>query len=187
LSAPRHRVGLWLAGFVWGLAEATVLFVVPDVLLTFVAQRRGLFPALAVMLFVVAGAALGGLVMWWLGGAYPEAMTAFLDRIPAISRPMIEAAAAAQAREPFAALLAGAFSGTPYKVFAATAHDAGVSAPGFLLITIPARAARFVLAIVMTIVIDTVAAGWLSSRARRRIMAAFWVVFYAAFWAVMPS
>ncbi|HKH69104.1 MAG TPA: hypothetical protein VKA75_17210, partial [Reyranella sp.] len=71
MSAAGHRVGLWLAGLLWGLAEATAFFVVPDVLLTFVAQRRGLIPALAVMLFVVAGAALGGLAMWWIGGVYP--------------------------------------------------------------------------------------------------------------------
>ena len=187
MSAVRRRLGLWLAGFLWGLAEATAFFVVPDVLLTFAAQRRGFFPALAVMLFVVAGAALGGLAMWWIGGAYPEAVTGFLDRIPAISRAMIEAAAAAQRHEPFAALLAGAFSGAPYKVFAATAQAAGVSAPWFLLITIPARAARFILAIVVTVVIDRVAAKWLSSRARLGILAAFWVAFYAVFWTVMPS
>ncbi len=187
MSAARHRVGLWLAGFLWGLAEATAFFVVPDVLLTFVAQRRGLLPALEVALFVVAGAALGGLAMWWIGGAYPEAVTGFLDRIPAISRAMIEAAGAAQAHDPFAALFAGAFSGVPYKVFAATAQAAGVSAPWFLLITIPARASRFALAIVATVVIDRVAAKWLSSRARLCILAAFWVAFYAAFWVVMPG
>jgi membrane protein YqaA with SNARE-associated domain len=187
LSAARHRVGLWLAGFLWGLAEATAFFVVPDVLLTFVAQRRGLFPALAVMLFVVAGAALGGLAMWWIGGAYPVAVTGFLDSIPAISPAMIDTAGAAQAQEPFAALLAGAFSGVPYKVFAATARAAGVSAPWFLLITIPARAARFILAIVATVVIDGVAARWLSSRARLCILAVFWLAFYAAFWTVMPG
>jgi len=188
LSAARHhRLSLWFSGFLWGLAEATAFFVVPDVLLTFVARRHGLFPALAVMLFVVAGAMIGGLAMWWIGGAYPEAATGLLDRIPAISRDMIEAAGAAQAQGPFAALLTGAFSGAPYKVFAATAQAAGVSPTWFLLITIPARAVRFVLAIVVTVAIDQVAARWLSSRARFWILAGFWVAFYAVFWAVMPG
>ena len=187
MSTVRHRAGLWLAGFLWGLAEATVFFVVPDVLLTIVAQRRGLFPALAVSLVVVVGAMLGGLAMWWIGGAYPGAAISFLDHIPATSKDMIDAARAALAHEPFEALLAGAFSGAPYKVFGATAQVAGVSAPGFLLITIPARAVRFVLAIVVTVVIDRVAAMWLSSRARLSILAGFWVVFYAVFWVVMPN
>jgi membrane protein YqaA with SNARE-associated domain len=187
LSAAGHRIGLWLAGFVWGLAEATAFFVVPDVLLTFVAQRRGLFSALVVALFVVAGAMLGGLAMWWIGGAYPAAVAGFLDHIPAISRAMIEEAGKEQARDPFAALLAGAFSGAPYKVFAATAQAAGVSLIWFLLITIPARAARFVVAIVATVVIDGQAARWLGPRTRFLVLAGFWVAFYAVFWAVMPG
>jgi membrane protein YqaA with SNARE-associated domain len=187
LSETGHRAGLWLGGFVWGLAEATFFFVVPDVLLTFVSQRRGLLSALMTMVFVVTGAVLGGLAMWWVGGAYPETVTVFLDRFPAISRSMIDEAAADQAREPFKALLAGAFSGVPYKVFAATAQTAGVSAAWFLLITIPARAVRFLIAIIVTIIIEDFATRRFSSRARLRILAAFWVVFYAAFWAAMPS
>ena len=182
-----HRIALWLAGFIWGLAEATVFFVVPDVLLTFVAQRRGLCAAIVAMMFVVAGAVAGGTAMWWIGGAYPEATVRLLDGIPAISENMIEGAGAEQAQAPFKALLIGAFSGAPYKVFAATAQAAGVSLPWFLLMTILARAARFIVAIVATVVIDRLAAHWLSSRARWRILAAFWVVFYAVYWAMMPG
>jgi membrane protein YqaA with SNARE-associated domain len=181
------RIRLWIAGFVWGLAEATIFFVVPDVLLTFAAQRHGLRVALAVMGFVVTGAVLGGLIMWWLGAVYPAAMISFLDGIPAISREMIDAAAAAQTHDPFGALIAGSFSGAPYKVFAATARAAGMSAPWFLLLTIPARAARFILGIVATAIIDWAAATWLSSQTRFRILAAFWVVFYAVFWLVIPK
>jgi membrane protein YqaA with SNARE-associated domain len=187
LSADRDRGVLWLSGFLWGLAEATAFFVVPDVLLSFIAQRRGMLAALAVMLFVVAGAVLGGLVMWWIGGAYPEQIVRFLDSLPAISPGMIEKARAAQAEAPFAVLLAGSLSGVPYKVFAATAQAAGVSASWFLLITIPARSVRFVLAIVATVLIDRVVSKWLSLRARSRILAAFWALFYAVFWAVMPG
>jgi hypothetical protein len=62
-----------------------------------------------------------------------------------------------------------------------------VSAVWFLLITIPARAARFVVAITATVVIDRIAARWLSSRARLWILAGFWVAFYAVFWAVTPG
>jgi hypothetical protein len=162
LPTARHRFGLWLAGLIWGLAEATAFF-------------------------VVAGAALGGLALWWIGGGYPEAVTGFLDIIPAISPAMIDGARMAQASAPFEALLAGAFSGAPYKVFAGTAQAAGVSAPWFLLITIPARAARFVLAIMVTVVIDRISAEWLSSGARLWILAGFWIAFYALFWAVMPG
>jgi hypothetical protein len=36
-------------------------------------------------------------------------------------------------------------------------------------------------------VIDGIAAKWLGPRTRFRILAGFWVAFYAVFWAVIPG
>ncbi len=49
----------WIAG-AWGMAEAVLWFVVPDVFLTWVAMRRGVRPALRLSLVAVAGAIGGG-------------------------------------------------------------------------------------------------------------------------------
>jgi membrane protein YqaA with SNARE-associated domain len=172
---------------VWGFAEATFLFIVPDVLISIIAQRHGLRPALYTAGLAAIGAALGGVLMHWLGGACPERVFAMLDALPAISPDMIERARSALAEQPFRALLAGAFSGVPYKLFAAAAADAGISLTGFALLTLPARAARFVVAAVITLAVDRFVALWLGTAARVAILLSFWVVFYMVYWMVMPN
>ena len=123
----------------------------PDVLLTLIAQRRGFRAAIVATVCAVLGACLGGALMWRLGRDHQASMIALLDWLPAISPEMIASAAPVLARNPFDALVEGAFSGVPYKVFAALAAHAGISLAPFLLITIPARAARFLLASAATV------------------------------------
>jgi len=52
-------MGVGLAAFLWGLAEATCFFIVPDVLLSFIALRR-LRTALLCCGLALAGALLAG-------------------------------------------------------------------------------------------------------------------------------
>ena len=92
---------------------------------------------------------------------------------------MIASAGPALAEHPFAALLAAAFSGVPYKVFAAAAAGAGISAPVFVVMTIGARTPRFLAVVAATVVIDRLAANWLDLRTRSLILAAVWIAFYA--------
>ena len=144
----------------------------PDVLLSVVAQRRGFRAALPATAFAVAGAVLGGLAMFHLGAAYPEQVRAWLDAVPAISPAMIASAGPALAEHPFAALLSAAFSGVPYKVFAAAAaerrhfraglrgHDDRRPRPA-----LPGRRRRGG-------PIDRLAANWLDLRTRSLILAA---------------
>ena len=70
-EAPPHR---WLNGLAasWGAAEATLFFIVPDVLLSRMAlqdRRR----ALQACLWALAGALAGGTLVWMLGYADPAA------------------------------------------------------------------------------------------------------------------
>jgi membrane protein YqaA with SNARE-associated domain len=175
------------AALLWGFAEAVVFFVVPDVLLTLIAQRRGFRAAAIATAFAVLGACLGGALMWRLGRDHQAAVVALLDWLPAISPRMIADAGPVLALEPFHALLDGAFSGVPYKVFAALAANAGISLAPFLLITIPARAARFLLASAATALLDRLLARWIAKRIRTLLLAGFWVLFYVVYWAVMPN
>lgn len=168
-----------------GLAEATFFFLVPDILLSFVVQKRGVRPAMGAACFAVAGACLGGLIMWHIGRWYPASARAFLDAIPAVSSAMI-AQAGVSLRDDFAvALLAGAFSGVLYKIFAAMAPGAGIGWPELLLVSVPARACRFLAVIMITAVVNRMAARWLAERGRTRLLLAGWAVFYAVFWFVM--
>ena len=70
----------------WGLAEATLFFVVPDVwigLLALFGWRAGL----RAVALAVAGALLGGALMYGVGaGVEPDRSGGLLDAVPAVSR-----------------------------------------------------------------------------------------------------
>jgi membrane protein YqaA with SNARE-associated domain len=56
-------MGLMAAAALWGFAEATLFFIVPDVLLSIIAVRRGRRPAWIAMAWTIAGAIAGGALM----------------------------------------------------------------------------------------------------------------------------
>jgi membrane protein YqaA with SNARE-associated domain len=127
--------------FVWGLAEATFFFVVPDVYLGFVALfhwRRGLWATAAAL----AGAVIGGALMCSLAAARPEALEQFVLRVPGISPPMVQTVADQMRASGLWALVAGPLGGIPYKIYAVQAGGLRLSLPLFLLLTIPARLER---------------------------------------------
>jgi membrane protein YqaA with SNARE-associated domain len=174
-----------VAAFAWGFAEATVFFVVPDVLLSFMAQRRGFRTAAFACVTAAAGAALGGLLVRAIGAAAPAATYALLDAVPAVSPRTIASVRDAFAEHPFASLVAGAFSGVPYKVYAA--HAGGVSAAAFVVMTLVARTARFLAVTAFAAAIDRLLARWLDLRMRIVLLALAWAAFYAFYWAVTPD
>ena len=77
------------AAFAWSFAEATVFFIVADVLLTFIAVAMGLRVALLASLAAAIGAACGGMIMWRHGLADPVAATNLLAAVPFVSSGMI--------------------------------------------------------------------------------------------------
>ena len=75
-----HPWVLWLA-FFWGLAEATLFFIVPDVLLTLVALfsfRR----SARVLACILLGALAGGTIMFYFGAKDPAQAKAVVLRVP---------------------------------------------------------------------------------------------------------
>jgi hypothetical protein len=78
-----------LAALAWGYAEATLFFLVPDVLPSRVALRDPRVAGVA-GLWALAGPLIGGATMYAWGAADPGAVIAALDRVPAISLPLCE-------------------------------------------------------------------------------------------------
>jgi membrane protein YqaA with SNARE-associated domain len=172
----------------WGFAEATLFFVVPDVWLTAVAVRRGARAALAAALCAAAGALVGGALMYAWGADDPAGAAAALDAVPAVSPAMLDRVRADLERDgAAAALLAGAFSGVPYKAYAALAPSAGVGPWPLLAATAPARLARFVPACLLAALLSGVLSGRLSARGRTLVLAGFWAAFYAYYLGVTPG
>ena len=107
-----------IAAMLWGFAEATLFFIVPDVIVGLVAlrePRRSLWVGLA----AVTGACCGGAALYTLVPQIGRDIEDMMAAVPAIHPVMID-----QAREQLAiqgpiALLHGHWDGIPLKVFAA--------------------------------------------------------------------
>lgn len=178
-------MGLKAGAFLWGLAEATLFFIVPDVLLSAVALRdRAL--ALRLCAYALCGAICGGLVMYLWGRQDAEQAVDALGRVPAISEAMLARVGAELEQLGSLATFLGPLTGTPYKIYATLSPQADVSLATFVLISIPARVIRFALVAAITSwIAGSLLRGW-SYRARLCLLLALWTAFYAGYFLVMP-
>lgn len=178
-------MGLKAATLFWGLAEATLFFIVPDVLLSAVALRDRT-RALLLCLWALGGALLGGLVMYLWGRHDVEQASDMLEKIPAISQAMLARVGDDLEQLGSLATFLGPLSGTPYKIYAALSPEAGISLIAFLLVSIPARVVRFALVAWITAWLARRLLGDWSQRARLGLLLALWGLFYAGYFLVMP-
>jgi len=173
--------GISLA-FLWGLAEATMFFIIPDVLLSFVAilaWRRSWRHILA----ATAGALAGGALLFHWAVVDPAQAHRVVLRVPFVRESMLVKVENGFRNQGLAAVFFGSVSGTPYKLYA-------VEAPifcrlgTFLIVTPPARAVRFFL----VWLVSGAAAVWLRNRrgwrteSLLRLHAATWIAVYAFYW-----
>ena len=173
------------AAVVWGFAEATLFFIVPDVLISYVAVKR--LPAAMLCCALATGGALaGGTVMYLLGGYNADETLRAIDIVPAISPRMIDKVGNGLEQGGISTMLVGAFIGTPYKIYATKAGALGISLPLFLLVSIPARLLRFVAVALLVHGISRLLGGW-DERRKLRLLTGFWVVFYIVFLSLMPG
>ena len=165
-------------GAVWGFAEATLFFLVPDVALTYLAILGPPY-AWAACAAAVVGAVFGGALIYLLSARNPRRLREIFVHIPAIDRREIAAVRARVGRTGFAAVFLGPLLGTPYKLYAAEAGRRRMSLPVFLLVTVPARSVRFVLATATWLwLAGGPLAGW-STSSVTLLTTVFWVGFYA--------
>ena len=136
-------MGVIIAATLWGLAEATVFFIVPDVLLS-VAGLFDMRKALVACLYALLGALVGGVIMYNWGVVDLAGTLRVLDMLPSISVGMMYQARADMGEHGLWAVITGPMMGVPYKIYAAQAPAAGIGITAFLLMSIPARLIRFV-------------------------------------------
>ena len=140
LRSLAGRPGI-LAAFLWGLAEATFFFVIPDVLLSFVAILD--WPRTwKHVLAAIAGALLGGALLFHWASVDSAGARAAVSHVPFIRERMFREVSGGFRHEGWLSILLGSFSGIPYKLYAVEAPEF-TSPLEFLLATPPARAVRF--------------------------------------------
>lgn len=178
---------MWIAlAAAWGFAEATLFFVVPDVLLTWLAGFRARLAWRAVMACLV-GALVGGTLMFVLARSEPATARAWVAAVPAISEGFMAATGSALREDFGPAMLRAGFTGVPYKVLAVESGAEGQSFAAFLAFSVPARLSRWIL---LLLVAQGVAA-FVRARVRRpdRVLWTLWAVgwglVYAVYFTVM--
>jgi membrane protein YqaA with SNARE-associated domain len=173
-------VALVWAALVWGFAEATVFFVVPDVLLTYAALSdwRAALDATAAAL---AGALAGGAVMYAWGRRDAAAAVAAIQRVPGMTAARIELVDRAIRERRWGSFVAGAFAGVPYKTYAVKSGSLGVGAAWFFILSVFARSLRFVTLVLVTALISST---WLThwTLAHKRLaLVIVWLIVYAVY------
>jgi len=131
---------LWL-GVLWGFAEGTLFFIVPDVLITLIALfsvRRSLWCLLAAL----AGAVAAGMLMYGLATVYPEPVRAMVNGVPFVNDWMFDAVEQAYQQSGALALALGPLAGIPFKLYAALAPE-HLGLGWFIPLSILARLERF--------------------------------------------
>ena len=177
---------LWIVAG-WSISEAILWFIVADVPISWIAVRSGLRAGLLAAFVAATGAMLGGAITYVWAADDPAAFAALLDIVPAISPALVSEVGQVWLSEGFIGMLAGSFSGTPYKLFAAAAGEQGSAFIPFLIFSFAARLPRFLLVAAASAAVSTFLARRVELRARLMILLTLWVAFYCWYFSVMPA
>ena len=168
--------------FIWGFAEATLFFIVPDVLLSLVSifSLRRVWRHIAA---AVAGAVAGGALMFFWAQSSPDSTMAAVKKVPFVTNQMIAHVDAGFHKSGILAVYVGPMTGTPYKIYAVAAPKF-VSFTSFALATIPARGWRFILVSLFSAACARVLRkSWHKSLQQLTLLHALaWTAFYIFYW-----
>lgn len=168
--------------FLWGFAEATLFFIVPDVLLSLVSifSLRRVWRHIAA---AVAGAVAGGALMFFWALANPDSARAAVTKVPFVTEQMFAHVHAGFRKSGILAVYVGPVTGTPYKIYAVAAPKF-LSFTSFVVATAPARGWRFILVSLFSAACAGVLRrGWNKSLRQLTLLHALaWTAFYIFYW-----
>ena len=173
-------------GGLWGFAEATVFFIVPDVLLTWIALQNYKLAFIACV-SVLGGALLGGSILWFIGSDDPGPARALFSGLPGIDSGMIATVTSQVENDGLVALFIGPVIGAPYKLYAVEAGNLGIGLAAFLLVSIPARLMRFAFAVLFAAAISHVLQKRFPLSVLRGVHIVAWIAFYTWYFHVMSQ
>ena len=142
-------MGMNILAALWGFAEATLFFIVPDVLLSWLGlrDRRRAWVASG---YALIGALLGGVLMYRWGVQDLAGARALLLGLPGIDAGLLDLARRQLQQSGALALFQGGFGGVPYKTYAIHAAAEGMGLGIFLAASMFARWLRFALVMLAT-------------------------------------
>jgi len=166
----RNYATSWAAaglGLAWGFAEATLFFIVPDVVLgavALVAPRA----AARLLAFTLAGALVGGTLVYGISTELrPSSSAAVLDLVPTVNDDAIRRVEREMRDDGPQSVAYGPLRmGTPYKLYARAAAVENESLGSFLLWSVPARLERMLPVTALAALLGFLARRWIARRPR---------------------
>ncbi len=171
-------------GFLWGFAEATLFFIVPDVLLGAVAlfSPRS---APRVLALTLAGALVGGAVTYLVASDLrPARSEAIVDAVPTVRQSAIRRVdREMRAEGPRSVVHGPVRMGTPYRLYARAAGAQEQSLGAFLLWSVPGRLERMLPVTLLAALAGLLGRRWIAGRPRATVglYAAGWIAVYAVY------
>jgi membrane protein YqaA with SNARE-associated domain len=179
-------MGVMIASLLWGFSEATLFFIIPDVLLSAVALRSGK-KAMIACCYSLVGALIGGSILYAWGTSLPAKSAQIIEQVPAIDQQMMREVRESLTTDGLIAMVLGPARGIPYKIYAITANQVGISYFAFLSASIPARFLRFFLVSILTWFISTSILKKQNMQVKYSIWAAVWIMVYILYFINNPS
>lgn len=179
---------IWtVAAALWGVAEATVFFIVPDVVVTAAVAKFGIRPGLRLAVVAALAASFAGLAMWLWGAQDAASARHLMLAIPAIGPDLLVRAHREIASNWAIHLLVGAVTGVPYKLYAVEAGARGLNPILFIPASFVARLARFALAAGVTALGRQALVKLHLERWATAILAGGWIVLYAVYFSLRAT
>jgi len=166
----------------WSAIEAAIFFLVADIPISWIAVRSGTRAALLAALVAAVASVVGALAVWAWASHDPAGAAATMAMLPGIDQALIGEAADRYRHGPHA-ILAGAFAGIPFKLFALEASKDGSVA--FFLLAPLLRLPRFLLVASFVGGLSHGLSRWQSLRQRLTLLTVLWIAFYAFYFSAM--
>jgi membrane protein YqaA with SNARE-associated domain len=180
-------LALLVVSFLWGFAEATVFFIVPDVIISLCALAYGWRAGALAVVASLFGATIGGIATYYWGYLDIAGARALFDQLPAVAPSTIARAQAEIAQGKYAlSMLVGAVTSVPFKLYASEAGASGQSLATFIALTPVVRFPRFAFAALLALCARRFAPAIFRPH-RLKAIVGFWVAFYAFYWSFAPN
>jgi hypothetical protein len=174
---------LWIVAG-WSAAEAAIFFIVADVPISWIAVRSGTRAAILAAIVAALASVAGTLAVLFWAGHDPAGAAATMAALPGIDPALITSAADRYASG-FPAILGGAFTGIPFKLFALeAARQDGIV---FLVLAPLLRLPRFLAVALFAGSMSHLLERWTTVRQRLGLLLILWIAFYAWYFSAMPA
>ena len=174
---------LWIVAG-WSAAEAAIFFIVADVPIGWIAVRSGTRAALLAAIVAALASVAGTFAVLFWASHDPAGVAATMAALPGIDPALIAKAADLYA-DGLGAVLAGSFSGIPFKLFALQAANQGGIL--FLVLAPLLRLPRFLVMALFVGGVSHFLKRWMTVRQRLALLVVLWIAFYGWYFSVMPA